>query len=170
MLRVMSTWVRTIQSSLAWTEGTQLLASVPRGSTLIRVHFGWGWQGTTAADVGYLSVASNLQVMGLVTTVGTGSETAPNARTASGDESPPSERWIYWEGRASTLVQIDPTGTTAFWQDTRNQESVDTRGMVSAKTIAVGDSVNLWASWAAAGAWPASGSVDLWCYASILYK
>lgn len=166
----MSTWVRTIHSSLAWTSGSQILANVPRGSTLIRVHFGWGWEGTTAADAGFVAVASNLQVMGLVTTVGNGSESVPNARTASGDAAPPTQRWVYWEGRAGTLVQIDPTGTTAFWQDTRAQEPVDTKGMVSGKGIPSGDTLNLWASWAAAGDWPVSGTVDLWCYASILYQ
>ncbi len=164
------TWHRTVQANLSYTSGTSLIASVPQGDTLLRVHFGWGFYGDTSTSADLAAVSQNLQVMGLVTTVGTGTESVPNARTAAGNASPPTERWIYWEGRAPRIAAYDATGMLALWQDSGSQEPVQSRGMVSAKSIPAGDTLNLWASWAAAGAWDASGSSNLWYYASVAWK
>lgn len=166
----MSTWVRTVKSDLAWQIGFDLIASVPRGDTLVRVHFGWGFNGNTRSSAAVYDVERNLQVMGIVTTVGNGSETPPNARTQSGDQVPPTQRWIYWEGRAPRLVGWDSGGDVALWNDSGPQAIVDTKGMVSAKTIPAGDTLNVWASWAAATAWESNGRVNLWYWASLLYQ
>jgi len=163
--------VRTVQSGLAWLAGTSLIASVPRGDTLIRVHFGWGFYGDVAATSNLLVVAQNLQVMGIVSTVGDGTETAPNARTASANQAPPTQRWIFWEARAPRLAALDMTsGGLAIWQDSGSQEPVQTKGMISAKSIPVGDTLNIWASWAGAYAWDPTGVVNLWYYASLAYQ
>lgn len=166
----MGSWVRTVQSGLDWTSGHSLIVGLPRGSTLLRIHFGWGFYGDSQTAADLESIAANLQVMGLVTTVGTGSESVPNARTQSADQAPPTQRWTYWEGRAPKIATYDGTANLVTWQDSGAQEQVDTKGQVSAKTIAVGDSLNVWASWAAGGAWDSSGSVNLWYYASLLYQ
>lgn len=166
----MGTWVRTVQANLGWTSGSHLIASVPRGDTLLRVHFGWGFYGDTSLTTDLQAVSQNLQVMGIVTTVGNGSETPPNARTASGDVAPPTQRWVYWEGRGPRLADVDSTAELAFWQDSGAQELVDTKGMVSGKSIPSGDTLNVWASWAAAAAWDSTGNVNLWFYASLLYQ
>jgi hypothetical protein len=137
---------------------------------LLRVHFGWGFYGNTSSTTNLLDVSQNLQVMGIVTTVGTGSETPPNARTASSDQSPPTERWIFWEARAPKIAAYDSAGGVALWQDSGSQEPVQTRGQVSGKTVSSGDFLDVWASWAAASAWDSSGAVDLWYYASLLYQ
>ena len=164
------TWVRTVLADLAWTSGYHQLASVPRGDTLLVVRFGWGFYGDTSSDANLMGVSQNLQVMGLVTTVGTGSETPPNARTQSSNQNPPTGRWIDWEVRAPLIAAYDSAGGLTLWQYSGSQAPVETKGMVSAKTIPAGDTLNLWASCAAAGAWDSSGSVDLWLYASIAYK
>jgi hypothetical protein len=166
----MGTWQRGVLANLDFESGSELLVKVPQGDTLLRVHFGWGFYGDTSTTTDLQSVSQNLQVMGLCTTVGTGSETPPNARTASSDEDPPTERWVYWEGRAPRLGAYNDTAELAFWQDSGAQEPVDTKGMVSAKTIPDGDTLNLWASWAAASAWDDTGNVNLWLYYSALYQ
>jgi hypothetical protein len=134
------------------------------------VHFAWGWFGVGSATSPFMSNAQNLQVMGLVTTVGDGSETPPDARTQAGDADPPTQRWIYWESRGGELTGVDPTGTTAYWRDRSPQEPVDTKGQVSAKNVSAGSTLNLWASWAPAYGWDDSGTAELWCYGSILYN
>ena len=163
-------WVRTVQAGLSWTSGHSLIVSVPRGDTLLRAHFGWGFYGDTSTADDLTAVAQNLQVMGLVTTIGDGTETPPNARTGSSNADPPSERWIFWEGRAPRLATLDATAGLAIWQDSGSQEPVQSKGMVSAKTIPAGNTLQLWASWAAGSAWPADGSVQVWYYASVAYK
>jgi hypothetical protein len=39
--------------------------------------------------------------------------------------------------------------------------------MVSAATVPSGEFLNLWASWAASTTWDATGTVNLWFYASV---
>lgn len=164
------TWVRTVQAGLSWSAGHSLVASVPRGSTLLRVHFGWGFYGDTSTSDDLAGVALNLQVMGLVTTVGNGTETPPNARTASSNQVPPTQRWVFWEGRAPRIATYDSAGSLVIWQDSGSQEPVQTKAMVSAKSIPSGDTLNLWASWAPGLAWPSDGNVNLWYYASLAYS
>lgn len=166
----MGVWVRTVQANLTWPIGSSLIASVPRGDTLIRVHFGWGFFATTSTTATYTSVANNLMAMGVVTTVGNGSESVPNARTQSSDQDPPTQRWVYLECRGPMIAAIDAAGELVAWRDSGNQEPVDTKGMVSAKSIAEGDTLNVWASWAGAGDWDSSGTAQLWYYASLLYQ
>jgi hypothetical protein len=108
--------------------------------------------------------------MGICTTVGDTTESVPNARTQAGDESPPTERWLYWEGRSSILVAEDRTDTVSFWTNSLPQAVVDSKSQVSAKAIAAGDTLNVWASWAAASDWSASGNVELWLWSSVLYN
>lgn len=166
----MSVWVRTVQAGLTWTSGSSLIASVPRGSTLIRTHFGWGFNGNTRATSALIDTSDNVQIMGIVTTVGNGTEAVPNARTEAGDAAPPAQRWIYWEGRAPNVAAF-PGGTDlVLWSDSGPQAPVDTRGMVSAATIPAGDTLNVWASWAAGGPWEANARVNLWYWASLLYQ
>jgi hypothetical protein len=167
---MVDTWIRTVHSSAAWVSGTQLLASIPIGSTLRVVHFGWGFYGDSSTSANLNAISENLQVMGLCTTVGNGSETPPNARTNSSNQSPPTQRWIYWEARAPRIAAYDSAGMLVLWQDTGTQEPAKTEGQVSAKSVPAGDTLNLWASWAAAGAWDASGTANLWLYASIAYS
>lgn len=165
----MTSWVRSVEADLAWISGHSLIANVPRGSTLLRIHFGWGFYGTTHATENPLSTASNLQVMGIVTTVGNGTETVPNARTQSFDASPPSERWVYWESRAPVMTAYDSGAEIISWKDSGAQAPVDTKGQVSAKGVPAGDTLNVWASWAAAHAWETNESNNLWYYASLLF-
>lgn len=165
----MSTWVRTVQADLAWTAGHSLIASVPLGSTLERVHFGWGFNGNTRATSAASDTEHNLQVMGVVTTVGNGTEHVPNARTESADAAPPAQRWIYWEARPPRLVGFSDGADLFMWADNGPQAPVDTKGMVSAKTIGAGNTLNVWASWAANGAWESNAYVNLWYWASLLY-
>jgi hypothetical protein len=164
-----SHWVRTVKSSLAWPSGSDNIARLPQGATLIRTHLGWGFYGDTPASADLLATANNLMVMGICTTVGTGTESVPDPRTAPGDASPPEQRWIYWEGRAPKVQALDAGLTIVAWQDSGNQEPVDSKGMVSAKTIPAGDTLGVWASWSPAYAWDAGGNVNLWYYASLLY-
>jgi hypothetical protein len=49
-------------------------------------------------------------------------------------------------------------------------EPVQTKAMVSAKTIPAGQTLNVWFSWAAARAWDATGNVNLWVWASLAYQ
>lgn len=165
-----ASWVRTVAADLDWTAGSGLIASIDQGYTLIRVHFGWGFYGDTSVTTDLQGVSQNLQVMGIVTTVGTGSETVPNARTESFDADPPTQRWIYWEARAPRLAALSGTTELAIWQDSGAQEPVDTKGMVSAKSVPSGETLNVWASWAAAAAWDSTGNVNLWYYASLMYQ
>lgn len=144
------------------------MASIAAGDSLLRVHLRWGVVATTSIDVDYQQIAQNIITLGLVTTIGNGTETVPNARTQAGDQVPPTQRWVYWETRGMRPVYLDATVGSVGWIDTGSSEPTDTKGQVLATGIPEGDTLNLWASWAFPFAWDASGDVTTWMGASIL--
>lgn len=163
-----TTWARTVQSNLTWASGGYRIAQVPPGGTLLRVHFGWGFDGDTSARQDVELTANNLVAFGLVTTVGAGGGPPPDARTQSADQNPPSQRWIWWECRAPRIQAA--TEWLYLWSDSARQDANDTKGMVSASSVPAGQFLNLWASWAPGYGWDVSGRVNLWFWASALYR
>lgn len=164
------TWTRVVQADLPWTSGNHLLVAVPIGKTLMHVHFGWGFYANSSRYAALTDVARNIMVMGVVTTVGNGTEAVPNPRTASGNAAPPQKRWLYWEGRAPTIAALDSDGDLALWRDSGAQAPVDIESQVSAAGISAGNTLNVWASWAGGQPFDASGVTDLWFYSSAAYN
>ena len=164
----MGTWIRDTSTSFDYQVGTQLLTSINAGISLLRVHLRWGIVGNTSLDVDYQAISENIITLGLVTTVGNGSEAVPNARTQAADQVPPTQRWVYWETRGIRPTYVDASSGSVGWIDTGSSEPTDTKGQVLATGIPGGDTLNLWASWASPGPWDASGSVLVWFGASIL--
>lgn len=166
----MVNWIRTVQANLPWTSGTSLIGSIPRGSTLLRIRFGWGFYGSSSSFQAASTIAENLQVFGIVTLDGTGGGPAPNPRTASNDPAPPLERWLWWEARPPVITAYDSAGGVTLWQDGQPSEVTDGKGMV-AGNVAAGHTLDVWASWAAAAAWADTTSfVHVWYWASVAYQ
>lgn len=163
----MGVWTRTQEQGLTYSDGHFKLAAISPGDTLIRVHMQWGLVGTSTLETSIAGLGSNLITMGLVTTVGDGTETPPAAQSASSDANPPTERWIYWETRTPVVSAISKRADLVAWRDSGPQEAVDTKGMVSAKTVPAGQYLNLWASWQALGGWTPTGEVNIWFSASV---
>jgi hypothetical protein len=116
------------------------------------------------------SYTSNLISFGLVTTIGNGTETPPNARTQSNNQAPPIERWLYWETRQMQPAVISIDGGVITWRDSGSTEQTDTHAEVLATGMADDDTLNLWASWAAPSTWDPTGVAQVWLGASVLYK
>lgn len=146
------------------------MCAIPSGSTYRRVRFSWGFAGTTPAITDMGNMAYNLLTMGLVTTIGDGTETPPNPVTASGDASPPTERWVWWESRQPVVCGLDELAGVAAWRDSGPQEAVDVKTQVLATGIPGGDTLNLWASWAADNDWDTEGAVTVWVSTSVLFS
>lgn len=89
-------WVRTVGDVADYTVGSVLLGRLSNGQTYVRVHFRWGFYGDTPATADMGATAANLQVFGIVTVFGDGTETPPNPRVSPGDAAPPTERWLYY--------------------------------------------------------------------------
>lgn len=161
-------WRRETFTSFAYSGGAVLLTPVGAGHTIVRCHIRWGFHGDTPVDIDIQGVANSILTMGLVTTIGDGTETPPNPRTASGDAAPPTQRWIYWETRSPVVTAIDSGAGIITWRDSGATEPTDTKGQVLAQGIPSGDTLNLWATWAPSFGWDASGSALVWGSASIL--
>lgn len=167
---VANTWVRTLTVSTDYPTGSWWIAALPSGATLLRVHASWGAIGDTDPNVDMNATSQNLIAWGLVTTVGDGSESVPNARTEAADQAPPTQRWIYWETRAFVPYQINMEAGLIQWTSTSGEGPIDTKGQVLATGIPSGDTLNLWASWAMGSGWDPSGSLMFWAGASVLYR
>lgn len=163
-------WRRDTGTSSSLPVGSSWLHAIPAGQTYIRCRFRWGFYGDSSILTDLGAISSNIVTFGLVTTIGNGSETPPNARSGSGDVSPPTERWIYWETRAPVISAISHDAGVVAWRDAGSTEQTDTKGQVLATGLPGGDTLNLWASWASVSSWDSSGSFNLWFGISMLTK
>jgi hypothetical protein len=163
-------WHRVSNSSADWT-GTWWIVAMPAGATLLRTRFSWGFTVTADPLVADTSnMQFNTQIFGLVTTIGNGTEAVPDARLASGDAAPPTQRWIWWEHRAPVISAYSAAGGVVAWRDSGSQEIIDSRSQVLATGIPGGDTLNLWASWSGGYGLGSNTEANVWAFASVLYK
>lgn len=164
------TWQRSWGTALDIHAGNFLLASIPNGQTYTRVHFRWGVYADSPSLANYYLRASNIISAGLVTTIGDGSETPPNARSAPNDAAPPTKRWIFWETRQMIPSAVDAAAGVVTWRDSGSTEPTDTKGAVFATGVPALQTLNLWFTWAANSSWPSDGAVSIWGGFSVLIK
>jgi hypothetical protein len=156
--------------------GTNLVSAfnwedaISGGDSYLRVHFRWGFHLDSPTTLNIENVCSNIVSFGICTTVGNGSEARPNARTASADQAPPTQRWIYWETRAPVVTAIDDAAGVITYRDSGPTEETDTKGQVLATGLPGGDTLNLSTVWAAAAAFDSSVNASIWVSTSILRK
>lgn len=163
------TWIRTVQAGLPYNSGSSLIGKVPRGATLLRCHFGWGFVASTSTRASIFQATTNILIFGLITVAGNGSETPPDPRLNPANPAPPLERWLWWEGRAPTVASWDEPGQTVTWRDSARTETTDSHAQVAA-SVPVGQTLDVWASWSAGFPWESSGHAEVWFWASIAYK
>jgi hypothetical protein len=160
-------WSRSAPAGLSWTANKQIIAAIPQGGVLRCVRFSWGFSGYTSQTANILQTLQQLMVFGIVTTVGNGTESVPNPRTAPNNAAPPTQRWLWWEGRAPQVESYSDSADAVFYRDTPQGEPTNVQSMVSGATIPSGDDLNVWASWAPPGPWDVSGQAELWLTASV---
>ncbi len=168
-----NSWIRAGYGGITWQDTQQeyLLAQLTAGQVLVRARFAWGFGGVTSTVVSAPGILTNPMTLGLVTTIGNGSETPPNPITQSGDISPPAQRWLWWEQRVPSVAAWDAANTVALWQSSPPQEPVDAHGMVSAPgSMGAGNTLDVWAVFQGKYAWDASGSAELWMYFNLLVR
>jgi hypothetical protein len=144
--------------------------AISPGNSYVRTHIRWGFHLDAPVTTDIQAVCSNLVTLGLVTTIGNGSETRPNARSGSGDAAPPTQRWIYWETRAPVVSSIDQAANVISFRDSGSTEQSDTHGQVAANGIPGGDTLNLSSAWSSVSAFDASVNTLIWVSLSILHK
>lgn len=165
-----STWVRQSLSQSTYSGGFFLLASIPNGSTYRRIRWSWGFVGDTASHAAMIYTYENVLQAGLVTVIGNGTETPPFPISNPTDAAPPTQRWVWWEGRQPVVSSIDAAAGVIGWRDSGPQEIPDVKVNVLATGIAPGNNLDLFFSWESfTGAWDATGGMSLYASASILY-
>lgn len=163
-------WYRTLNQGVFFDVGWWWICAIPSGATYRRVRFAWGFAGFTEVTTDLHATASKMQIGGICTTIGNGTETPPHPAVTPNDVAPPTQRWLWWEARQPVAVAIDAAGGTVSWRDSGPQEVVDVKTQVLATGIPGGDSLNMWFSYQApSGAWDASGQQEIWVAASVLY-
>jgi hypothetical protein len=140
-------WRRQTFASTNTLQGQWWIDAIPAGTKYVRCHFRWGFYGDSPFNVDLQTYAESMMVLGLCTTYGNGTETPPLAITQSNDQAPPTQRWIYWEGRSAYPTAMSEAGGVVTWRDTGGTEPTDTKAMVLAAAPPAGQTLNLWASW-----------------------
>lgn len=166
-----TTWVRGWTDSQPWGAGSQLLAKVPHGATLLRTRYGWSASGTTSVLDSAPNIMTQLLTFGLVTTDSTLVSAPPNAATGQGDAAPPVQRWLWWEARQLRPVtwgsrELD----VVTWGDVGPAEPTDSKSQVVA-AVGAGGTLDVWLSWApTGGTWPELGFLSISMWWSLLYQ
>lgn len=162
-------WIRNQVHSLDWGQASFLLASVPNGLTLLRIHFQWGLWGVTSADEPTGSTATQLAAFGIATQSDTAGTTPPSPYSHPDDVDAPLARWVYYESRFPIIMGSRPGKPgTVQWRDSGQGGPLSTKGMVNA-SVGVGHVLNVYASWDTAAAWATSGQAQYWLWSSVLY-
>lgn len=158
------TWVRSQRGDGSWstTQQNVLIASLTAGQTLMRSRIYWGFSGYTSTDVDLRSQMANFLVSGLVTTVGNGTEAVPDILLHAGNASPPTQRWLFWEGRHPIVGTWDGNSETVTWRDSGVQEAPDVEGQVLATGLPTGDTLNVWWATKAEFSWDPGGGAVVW--------
>lgn len=167
---IMTSWRRNTFTSTSMGPAFNWEDAIAAGDSYMRVHIRWGFHLDAPDTTDIAGICSNLVTLGLVTTIGNGSETRPNARSGSGDAAPPTQRWIYWETRAPVVSSIDHAAGVVTFRDSGSTEQSDTKGQVLATGIPGGDSLNLSSVWDSASAFDATINPVIWVSLSILRK
>ncbi len=169
----MTVWRRNSNVTYQLLSGSNWEDAIGAGNTYLRYHIRWGFQFDTPIDVDIQNLSTMLVYFGLVTVVGDGTETPPNARTdAWPDVDPPLQRWVYWEAVAPVVTAIDAAAGVMIWRGAASTELTSSKGQVANTGVAEGDTLNLWSSWDQADDFGASsgGNVMIWHSVSILRK
>lgn len=164
------TWSRVWGHSLAWGVNNLLVARVPHGQTLQRVHFGWGMTGYTSTVASAFTVANLMIAFGVQTVSSSRALPPPSAVTGANDINPPLERWLWWE----TRTPVEVTRTEEFpglvaWRDSGPTAELDGQGQVLA-SVAAGVTLDVYLSWDTQVPWDPSGSAAFFGWASVLYS
>lgn len=148
-----------------------LLASLVEGQTLIRTRFGWSAGGATASYTDLFSVHGEQVIMALETTIGDGSETPTLPVDDPADQDPPSQRYLWWEGRAMYVDAFpqSSSGTGSFTSKEASEFS-DAKGQVKAPAMAAGDFLNLWMVYETDITWPPGVTPYVTAWASTLIQ
>ncbi len=147
-----------------------LVARVPAGQTLKRVHFGWGMGGYTSTVASAFTVANYALYFGVQTVSSSRALPPPSPINQADDINPPLERWLWWE----TRTPVEVTRTEEFpglvaWRDSGPTAPLDAQGMVLANLVAP-KTLDVYLSWDTQVAWDASGSAAFFGWASVLYS
>src|SRR5487761_905549 len=124
----MTSWRRNTFTSTSMGPAFNWEDAIAAGDSYMRVHLRWGFHLDAPVTTDIAGICSNLVTLGLVTTIGNGSETRPNARSGSGDAAPPTQRWIFWETRAPVVTAIDDAAGVITFRDSGSTEPTDTKG------------------------------------------
>lgn len=165
----MGTWARQSVVTNQWVQNYELIASIPRGESLLRTRFGWGASITMDSRESALNMQQTKVGFGLITcdssTVPT---TLPNPATSGTDPSPPLYRYIWWEQRIMQCRAWDADNNFSFWQTSEPQDQCDSHSQVLAN-VATGHTLFLYAVWGFTGTSVFTGEAAIWAWASALF-
>lgn len=168
-----TTWIRTYQTAQGWAP-VQLqtrVAHLTSGQTILRSHLAWGFNGYTWARLIPTALMGNVMALGMVTTIGNGTEIPPDPLNSPFNVADPSQRWLWWQVRAPRCQSWDGVGNTAIWENTPAEEDSQTKGQVLAPSgMGTGNFLNLWITWRPLAAWDSSGQAILWWKTSTLVR
>lgn len=166
-----TTWYRSAFTLNPVGPTQWLLATLQTGQTLKRIRFTWGSTTVVESYSDLIGLIGAPILLGIVTTIGDGLEPVPDPAFEAGDANPPSERWLWYEGRAMypTAFSQSATGTDIATTEPASEPG-DVKAMVRAPAMPAGEFLHVWAVGSSDFSWPSAIDWFTWGTASVLVE
>jgi hypothetical protein len=163
-------WVRNYSSGTGLVFAHNLLASVPSGGILRRVHYGWRCTATTSTLYSAANILDTQIAVGIVTGYPAASYSVPNPLLSPGNVAPPVERWLRWEVRGfEPITWGNQDDDVVTWRDSGPVEATDDRAPVTAATPNAA-ALGVYLVWAPSRTdFPGAGYVSVSTWWSVMY-
>lgn len=164
-----SHWIRgsNLAVGTPWSGQSYLLAQLPNGATLRRMHFGidiTAWITVNALDTQITldQAISNGLDAGIVTVIGNGFEVVPFAVPPLADPAWPTQRWIWWASLFPRFNNWAPVaGQTYGFSATEQFDHNEDHAQVKAVGVGAGQFLDVWLTVAGQiGPWTTVGGTD----------
>lgn len=142
------TWFRVEVGPLTFPGTlTQHLVALNPGETLLRVRFGWTAVSVPTSYTDAFGVFGTTIFAGLVSTIGDATESVPSPVIAPNDADPPTQRWLWLEGRSQVFNAFSQSETGSNGLVTVDPaEPTDAKANLRAPGLPAGQFVNVWLS------------------------
>lgn len=162
-------WTRThFLDTTGSLSGQQPLATLVEGETVVRIRIDWSATAVVSSYTDWGAALGLHYFGGVVTTIGDGTETAPKPYSDPSDVNPPSERWLWLDGRLWSTDAFSQSATGDDSLQTREPaQPSDIKAQILAPAMPAGETLNVWFTWEQDPNWPTLVPVETAMWASV---
>jgi hypothetical protein len=163
-------WVRNQTAGQGLARGSVLMATIPRGGILRRIHYGWTCRLVTSTRYSALNVLDTQVALAVLTGYPDNTYVVPNVLTTTTNGTAPQQHFLRWEMRAlEPITWGQGEDDVVTWKDSGPVAATDSEAPVTAATP-VGQNLGVFIGWAPTRSdFPGAGYASVAIWWSLMY-